>query len=307
MYKFVYMYYCYGGIVVENSNQSGKWSLAEAEDTIKVLFLLNRREDGELPKFRFTDLMDMIARQGRNIYPNMLTDALKSLLKKGQITCEKSGREKYYSLVPLNREQRIQLASSMDVTRIQTAKIMGAISDQDEGWSYYGVPFEIKNRLRSRLRAEARDFRERIENIIDDEVNQFLDELKRKAKGRIGKADLEKGLNACEAMLYATDELRNIQSRLLIFQQFVEEFAPKSIGLLENVAKRTVDVPRTLVKNFYGLTDEEYDKTLKEWEQIRANLTRVFEKLTPRDQRRLLERFASLMFVRTSLCAVVHL
>lgn len=292
------------------SDLTKKWSIGEAEDTVKAVFLMNANNEDELPKLRYTDILVAINAQGRTISPKMLTKALDSLGKKREITSERSeldSREKFYSLVPLGREQVIKLMSSMDVARISKGKSIGAIADPDEGWSYYSVPIIIRNRVRPRLRIEAKAFKKNIEEILDDEADQLLDDLEKKAKGRVDKKQLQEGLEACALLLFSAEEVGKIESLLLFYGKLIEELMPGSAQLFESIGGKVVNPQRTLVTRIYGLTDEDYDESMKISEATRAKIGAVFEKLAPKDQKRFAERLASLMVLRSSMCAVVHL
>jgi DNA-binding MarR family transcriptional regulator len=293
-----------------DSDSTKRWSIDEAEDTVKAVFLINAKDEDQLPKLRYTDIMIAISAQGRPISPKMLTEALGSLVDKGQMTFERSEldlREKLYSLVPLKREQVVQLMSSMDMARISKGKGIGAIADPDEGWSYYSVPVNVKNRVRPRLRAEAKAFRKKVIAILDDEMDLFLDDLEHRVRGRLPKRQVREGLEACALILISAEEVGKAESLLLSVEKVIQEFMPGSVKMLESIGRTVVDTERALLTTMFGLTNKEYDEAMKLREDTYNKVRTIFDKLSTRDKGRFSERLTSLMVLRSSLSAVVHL
>ena len=294
---------------MEGRNPGKKWSLFEAEDTIKAVFLLAAQSD-EPSKLRYTDIITAIAAQGRTINPKMLSKALESLTNKGQITCESSPRdkrEKFYSLIPLGLDQTVQIMASVDVARIEAGKGTGAIADLTENWSFYGIPPRMKDRLRPRFRTEARSFRAKIEDILEDEVEEFLAELRRKARLKLGRKRVEEGMIPCEFVLTGPKDLGKLQSLVLYFRTMILEYVPGHRPPVELRGKKKVDLDQALLKKTYNLTEEELDANRRLGEDAMRKTRVMFESLSRKDRARLAERMYALMVLRSSLCAVIHL
>jgi hypothetical protein len=157
------------------------------------------------------------------------------------------------------------------------------------------------------LRAEAKAFRKKIIGVLDDEMDQFLDDLERRVKGRLPKRQLLEGLEACARLLFSAEEVGKVQSMLLFSEKVVQEFMPGSIKMFESIGRTVVDADRVLLTSMYGLTNKEYNEAMKVREDIYIKVRAIFDKLSTRDKGRFFERLVSLMVLRSSLCAVVHL
>ena len=301
----------YQVIVMFDSNRVRAWTVSTTENAVRSAFFLQADEDGNLPLLRYTDIIRTISKEIAPMNDSTLSRALKSMYEKGELRSERKGRENWYLLrVEMGRDLLVEISLESDLARIRRSSLVGTTARLDEGWSCYGVPITLRNRIHSKLRQETSDFQDGIDTIIEEEFKVFMDSALRKARGRLSKGDAKKARNALREVLdEASDRSRETITGELN-AMFLERIAPGTTELaLKSVTPQSFSDERARIKylsKVYDLSEEEAAEALDASRRTFEAISRLIACLHGRDRRWFIERFVALQYLGAHLIAVVR-
>lgn len=177
------------------SNRKKVWTIPRLQGAVKAAFLvraLQEKKDEFDIELRYRDLKSLVAFTEGSVSDRTLSRALSGLVVSGHLRKQGSGKKIRYR-IRIPRADLIAAYARSDGTSISVGASIGAVGRLDEGWSYYGVPEPLANRLRPMLRREAGYFRERVSKALDEFADGVIHKIVVQARGRLSKRDLAAG------------------------------------------------------------------------------------------------------------------
>lgn len=296
---------------MSDTNQGGKWSISEAANAVKAIFVLEGMSPKGFRALRWTDIRRSLKDQGRPISPRTLARVLDSLEVRKEIVWEKRGKEMWYSLIlPTGREETLAAFAMADTMTIQGAVRIGGVGDRDQRWAFYGLPSPLARRLRPRLREAAWRFQEELTAILNAESKRVIRGILAKARGRASRAVIVAGERALSDELESAIVLGYIAAASQYAAAYLDRIAPGAFGTFS--AKIEKEFPPSLDKavkylaRLTGVSEEEALADLRKAEKRAEAIRGLFEALRPADREREGRRFAAVLTAWASLCAVVR-
>lgn len=297
------------------SERNKIWTVEKAENAAKATFFMRfDAHAGKPPKLSYTEIKETIA-ESNPIGDTTLTRALDALRSKGELGKEGHHKDTRYSLKERPRADLVAVSTSADRMAIENAaQNVGAISDTEDGWAFYGVPAGLSHRLRPRLRREAWKVQDRVDRILQAEVERFIKRLLRRAKGRLTKGELEAAERGIRYAFDTAEDFRLLSSTFAWTSTFLDRVAPGAIGTLTaSWEKRTKDDSRALLRELAKISGEPEDrienaikKGLEREQRHQKAGRKLFDALPPRERERAAREFADLAMLSASWCAVVR-
>ncbi len=298
-----------GETIMETGQGGGRWSVSEAQSGIITALVLRADEVGsEKVSMRFKDLREALdgMERAKQIAPKTLSKALKELAVRGRIAKNKSGREAWYSLEKLPRQELIPIITETDRAAILSAANLGAIGDLEQGWAFYGIPDLLRRRLRSLLREEAKAYRDRIVQLLEREVRRFIRSLLEKARGRVTATELRDAERAIWLGLGEAQFLGAVSTILV----YLDQVAPGAAGrTVSHAAARWPSTREAQIRYLAQATGKEETRIEREVEKIERLQTasrKLFGALPARDRKRFALEFSAWAQLIASWCAVVR-
>jgi hypothetical protein len=170
--------------------------LENVDYAVKMALIIRTKRNGRRQELRFTELKMAIRDElGYPVSDAPLSRALKRLKMCGEIIHE---NERYSLARETSRDDRLKAAELVDLTRIHNAGDIGAITEIEEAYNFYGVPPSLQTNLNQRLQDEVVRFQTRVLKILDRENRTFARSLERKARGHVSEEVVARSLLALE-------------------------------------------------------------------------------------------------------------
>lgn len=288
------------------SESRRKWSRGEVETAIKVAFMM--RSQGKL---RYTDLQRALDEPERPMTPKTLATAIRSLKANGEIVVAlKTGREIYYALAPPKPEEISSLAQEMDAITIRDGSSVGMSLHPEEGWSYYGLPIELQDRLSPKIKEEARKFQAGMDRVLDDELERIIKETIKRTGGRLSPADKQKGERAIRHIYENMMLPRRRETESVSVAAAYERLAPGILYISRKKLKGPVPWEQIKTAEYLakasGISDDEIRRQISEATGWWNNLSTLVDGVRRQDRERSYARIIALFWARWFLCAVVR-
>jgi hypothetical protein len=294
-----------------DSNKARSWSVPDAERAIRQAFMLKADDEGNLSSLRFKDIRDTITVNVGPINETTFNRARNALVERGELSIDPRGKERWYSWnVKADRNLIVAIVKESDLARIRQGSEVGTTGRPDEGWSFYGVPLSLRNRLHSRLRREVEKFQETIDAVVEEECEAFVETAARKAKGRLSASDIKKGKDALAEVLAEASDRSEEALGGEFRTAFLEKIAPGTGALaLRKIMPESWSDERIrgkFLSKAYDITEEEAIAAISKAKQTFDALDKLLTCLHGKDRRWFVERFVALQHLGVHLVAVVR-
>ncbi len=298
-----------GETIMETGQGGGRWSVSEAKSGIITALVLRADEVGsEKVSMRFKDLREALdgMERAKQIAPKTLSKALKELVVRGRIAKSKSGREAWYSLEKLPRQELIPIITETDRAAILSASNLGAIGDLEQGWAFYGIPDLLRRRLRSLLRKEAEAYRDRIGQLLEKEVRRFIRSLLDKARGRLKASEFRDAERAIWLGLGEAQFLGAVSTILVYLDQVAPGAADRTVSQAAARWPSTREAQIRYLAQATGQDEVKIERQVDKIERWQTASRKLFGALPARDRRRFALEFSAWAQLIASWCAVVR-
>jgi len=289
----------------------GRWSIPEAANAIKAVFFIEGIGQEGFPTLRYTQIREALRREKRPLSPRTLSRALDLLEGRKELLRKQANRQVRYSLIlDPSREEIISAWATADSTMTQNAAAVGGIGDRELGWAFYGLPFSIRYRLRSRLKREVEEFQFSVDAVLADEAEKMIRSILKKARGQVTKKVLAAGERGLWRVFERTVDVSLMQVLALTGLSSLERFAPGTVntivekiseGLPRDQKRAIVEVAKRL-----GESQEEVEQELRKAEAEGKAIEALLQGLPARAREDAARRYGSLLVTRANLLSVVH-
>jgi len=311
------------------SAAAAKWSMLGVENAIKAAFF-SKAAEGVVPEsLRFTEIRAVIS-ESRPISDRTLSRGLKRLVDQNALRKREDGS--YERSVKMERRDKMDVVVAADKLSIDAGASVGLVGEQDEGWTFYGVPLGKPRQLRPRLRRAAMRFQEDLDGILRKEASQVVIVTLAKARKR--------GLTSAEAKqtrrivmdifdFWESLRVEHLDSFAWVlvmeriapgaFPQIVEKLLRPPVGVGTDmkagvpVHQSMANRPKEWIPYLARLFSEEEENVKAEWPKLVTDAeagARAFETLrrhlAARDWAVFNKHWSSIILARYWLCAVVR-
>jgi hypothetical protein len=289
----------------------GRWSIPEAANAVKAVFFMEGIGQEGLPTLRYTEIREALRRESRPLSPRTLSRALDLLEARKEVLREQVGRQVRYSVIlDPSREEIISIWANADSMMTQTAASLGGIGDRELGWAFYGLPFSMRSRLRSRLKRKVEEFQSSVDAVLEDEAARMIRSILQKARGRAPKNVITAGERGLWGVFERTAQASLVQVLALTGLASLERFAPGTgtaviekigEGLPTDQKKAIVEIAKRL-----GESQDEIELELRKAEAEDEAIDAVLTGLPVRAREGAARLYGALLAARANLLSVVH-
>ena len=298
-----------GETIMETDRGGGRWSVGEAQSGIIAGFVLRADELGsEKVSMRFKDLRGALDSMevGKQIAPKTLSKALKALVARGRLARNQSGREVWYSLEKLPRQDLVPIITATHRAAILSAANLGAIGDLEQGWAFYGIPDLLRRRLRSSLREEAEAYRDRIAQLLEREVRRFIRSLLEKGRGRVTATELRDAERAIWLGLGEAHLVGAVSTILVYLDQVAPGAGGRTVSHAAAHWPSTREAQIRYIAQATGKEQTRIEREVMKIERLQTASRKLFGALPAADQKRFALEFNAWAQLIASWCAVVR-
>lgn len=303
------------------SRRAKLWTVGRLENAIRATFFARAMELGrseEKVRLRYTDIKRSIEASEGPLADRTLSRALAGLVGNSQLSRAPRGREVLYGLT-IPRGERVRAFAKSDATAVEASARIGGMGDLTEGWACYGIPPELKDRLRPHLLRSSREVRGVLLGVVNRVAEEVIRSALRSARPRLPRRELQEVEAALRELARSSAVGWLALARGAMFWQNVEAMAPGALGTtrrllgLERVPPEAPEVGEAHVGAWARMLGEPFEEVrervaveLRAAERRQPLIDRLFAALGPGDGEKVMRELDGLLVLVTSLVLVVR-